>query len=203
MNPLIATLISFFFLSNKDLITQHQHKASLFRIDSFAQKYCKLHKKAYIATIFPIAADNDEKIKEIFEKYGKIQYSKKVFLYENGPVNFLMFLYHKHGAGQGYWLGSYYNNFKGARKSARYRFNSTNPLRLYVFVCDDLDTVRKCKKELRKYFNLGLESLHVNDTHEETVRIANVIFDDKMLEQMNTMKISNLFLNAQLDADKQ
>src|ERR1700722_5562977 len=80
------------------------------RTDLDALEYCQSHKNAYIATIFPIATDNDEEIDKIFEKHGQLKYAKKIYLYDHGPLNFVLYIYKGHEADKGFWLGSYHND---------------------------------------------------------------------------------------------
>ena len=49
---------------------------------------------------------------------------------------------------------------------------------MYVMKFADVDTAVKCKYDVRDLFDLGYKSIHVNDSHDETVELADFFFGD-------------------------
>ena len=106
-------------------------------------------------------------------KYGFIYYKKDVYLNYNGYVNIKKLSYGSDMWGKESWIGTSKNKYSGAQKHAQKSFgNGKNPLRAYVFVCDNLDNVLKAKAEIREIFKIGNESIHINDTRKEAIALA-------------------------------
>lgn len=157
-------------------------------LDAMALEYASLKKNTYIAHIFPIAKGQDDAVKKILDEYGVIVYEKKVFLHHNGPLNFIRLIYQGEP-----WIGNASNNYAGARRDAKTRFSKEkHPMRVFLFECKSLDLVRECKAKIRKLFDVGNFSIHINDTHDDTVKLAQVLFNDNSLHVLNYSKISQM-----------
>lgn len=184
MSVIFAAMLNVFVPS---LNTQHITKLSQRHQqikDFIALEYCKNHANTYILIVFPMAnKENDHMIRSIANDFGKIIHSKKFYLSENEALNFLKLVYKGHGRHSGHWLGSPENNFKGARQAVKERFSNPKiPLRIYLYETKNLSVVQKCKLMLRKYIGMSREPVHANDTHEETIKIAKVMFDKNASE---------------------
>lgn len=151
-------------------------------LDAMALKYCELKDNTYIACIFPVAEGKTDEITKIFSAYGSIVYTKNIYLNPVGTVNFVREIYD-----YAHWIGSPKNNFAGARKDAAKRFpqDSQNPLRIYLFECKNLHTVRACKKEIRKLFDAGDYAIHINDTYDESLVLARMVFNANSIHLIN------------------
>ena len=64
-------------------------------------------------------------------------------------------------------------------------------MRFFIVEFDSLDIATKTKEEIRNLFDLGNHSVHINDTHEETVRVANIAFNDNSIHFLNNSQIKN------------
>jgi hypothetical protein len=194
MSIVLATMLNAIVPSfNVSEISKLTHKYRQ-KQDVAALEYARNHSNTYILFLFPMAGQKDDQgVREIAQAYGKIIHSKKFYLSEKAAVNFFKLIYKGHGRHKGEWLGTRENNFMGAHLAVKERFPDTQiPLRVYLFECDSLFTLQKCKFKLRKYLRLGRESIHANDTHEETMKIAKVLFGDHAedtLEQWNRFSI--------------
>ena len=60
-----------------------------------------------------------------------------------------------------------------------------NPLRAFVFVCDDLEKVIQVKAEIRALYNIGNYSVHINDTRDEAIWLAETYFNSNSLFMLN------------------
>ena len=158
---------------------QKRHINSLYA-DYAALEYVKLNPNAYIVNLQPITSpEYDSQVINILEKYGFVYYKKNIFLSYNGLVNLKKVFY-----GTEKWIGTQLNDFRGARKHAK-SSSGPYPLRAFIFVCDDSKNVRKAKEEIRNIYNIGNSSVHINDTHEEAIEIAQYYFNDNSLFLLN------------------
>ena len=158
---------------------RRKHINSLYA-DYAALEYVRLNPNSFIVNIQPASSPEfDKEAEKILEKYGFIYYKKNIFVSFNGLVNLKKLFY-----GEEKWIGNLQNDFKGAKKHAK---NSSGPypLRAYIFVCDDIKNVRRAKEEIRKVYNIGKNSVHINDTHKEAIRIAECYFNDNSLFVLN------------------
>jgi hypothetical protein len=157
-------------------------------LDAMALEYAALRSNTFIAHIFPIAAGKDAELKEILDEYGVIVYEKKVFLHHHGPLNFIKLIYQGEP-----WIGNYGNDFAGARRDSKTRFsNAKQPMRVLLFECKSLELVRECKAKIRALFGLGNFSIHINDTHEDTIRLSQVLFNENSIHVLNFAKTAQM-----------
>ena len=106
-----------------------------------------------------------------------------LFLKNNGPLLFALQVYEYEP-----YIGSISNNFKGARHKVSECFiNSKNPLRVYLIECESLEKTKELKKELRTMFK-DHNAIHTNDTHDEAINIAKIVFVQNSINFLNTAK---------------
>lgn len=153
-------------------------------MDYGALEYVKLNPNAYIVNIHSIAdKSKDKDVVSILEKYGFIYYKKEIKLTFNGYVNLKKLSYGSFWDKED-WIGTVENRFEGAQMHARNSIGK-DPLRVFVFICDDLNKVIKAKAEIRSLFNLGNFSVHINDSREEAIWLAETYFNKNSLEMIN------------------
>jgi len=159
-------------------------------LDAMALEYCMLKKNTYIVIVMPAAVDKDKKIVEMMNNFGTIVYRKNVLLNQNGSVNFT-----KHIYAQEPWLGTWNNNFAGAREKANACFpqenRKNNPMRVFLFECESLKKVQACKKVLRALFDLENHSVHINDTHTQSIDLARIVFVKNSIHFLNNAAPKN------------
>ena len=160
--------------------------------DSIAIEYAKLKENTFIVTVFPVATKNGNmlEIRDILVGNGcKIIHEKGVVLEGHGPINLMRQLY----SGEA-WGGNMQNAFSGYCLKAKYCYegSSENPTYAFLVECEEggQEHMLKVKDKIREVYNLGKHSVHINDTHEETVNLARVFFNDNSLHFLN--KASNL-----------
>ncbi len=149
-------------------------------LDAMALEYCRIKQNTYIVTLFPSASGNESEINNILKENGKIVYSKKINLKRHGPLFLMLQMY----SGEN-WLGNWKNGFLGARQKASLCFTQNNPMRIYLIECDQLDDVMQAKNKIRNIFKIGKHSVHINDHHEETLRLAKVFFNQNSIHFLN------------------
>jgi FkbM family methyltransferase len=149
-------------------------------LDAMALTYAGLKDNTYIVSVFPSAPGNDDLIRSILEKCGDIVYEKSVSLRNQGPNLLMRQIY----SGEE-WIGNRQNNFIGARQKARLCFTGTGPVRVFLLQSNRADRVDEAKQKIRSIFNIGKHSVHINDTHEETLRLAKVFFNENSIHFLN------------------
>ncbi|MBR4507274.1 MAG: hypothetical protein IKP24_01940 [Alphaproteobacteria bacterium] len=152
--------------------------------DYAALEYVKLNPNAYIVNLQSIIDTKfDSQVEQILEKYGFIYYKKNVNITFNGLVNLKKLSYGSFWDRES-WIGTAENSFAGAVYHANNSFGK-NPMRIYVFVCDKLADVLAAKSEIRALFNIGNFCVHINDTREEAIALAQTYFNKNSLYMIN------------------
>lgn len=154
-------------------------------MDFGALEYVKLNPNAYIVNLHSITdCSKDKNVENILERYGFIYYKKDIKLTFNGYVNLKKLSYGSFWNREN-WIGNTENKFAGAQMHARNSIGD-NPLRAYVFICEDINNVVKAKAEIRELFSIGNFSVHINDTREEAVWLAETYFNKNSLDMINS-----------------
>jgi len=154
--------------------------------DAMAIEYCRLEPNCFVPIIYPSAQGKDEEVKSILSKYGEIVYCKEINLVKNGPVNLVRQIYCTEP-----WVGNFENQFSGAKNKAMGCFQSVGAVRAFV-VKSDLDRMLKAKNEIRDLFNISNHSVHINDTHEESIQLSNILFNENSIHFLNYSNMVNM-----------
>ena len=154
--------------------------------DYAALEYVNLNPNTYIINLHSIVdIKHDEKVEKILNKYGFIFYKKDVVLNYNAYVNLKKINYGSFWE-RDPWIGDLDDEFKGAQAHAKESMgNKNNPLRAYVFVCDNFDNILKVKAEIRDLFKIGNTCIHINDTRDEAIWLAKTYFNNNSLDILN------------------
>lgn len=64
-------------------------------------------------------------------------------------------------------------------------FQNDGPVRIFVFEADNLSATKAAKERIRARYNIANHSVHINDTHEETVRLAGVLLNENSIHFLN------------------
>ena len=151
--------------------------------DAMALEYCKLNRNTYIVSVFPSAVGNEEFLNQILLDSGSIVYEKQINLNRIGSFNLIRQMY----AGEP-WVGDHTMQFAGAYTKAEACFREKGPLRIYVLEAVTPLEVKKAKDKIRRLFNIANDSVHINDHHAETIRLAQILFNDNSLHFLNHAK---------------
>lgn len=153
-------------------------------MDFGALEYVKLNPHAYIANLQPVTNPKfDDQVEAILNKYGVVFYKKAVRVTFNGLVNLKKLSYGSFWDREE-WIGTAETGFAGARGNAKETFGRY-PMRVFVFVCDDIEKVLAAKADIRAVFNIGNSAVHINDHHEEAVWLAEIYFNANSLFTLN------------------
>lgn len=147
--------------------------------DSQALSYCKTHRKTHIAIVWPNAEGKDDKVERIFNKFGSIKFKKKIFF--TYPEGYEV-------------LRDAHQKVKNMEEHMNIYFSAESfrkPARIYLVSFDDLDTAVKCKYAIRHVYKMGYYSIHINDYHQEAIKLAELFFGDKAKRSINREESEN------------
>lgn len=153
-------------------------------MDYGALEYVKLNPNAYIVNLHAVTdMKKDDAVVQILEKYGVVYYKKEIRPTFDGYVNLKKLSYGSFWDRED-WIGNVENKFAGAQMHAKQSMGGS-PLRAFVFVCDDLNKVIQMKAEIRALYNIGNFSVHINDSREEAIWLAETYFNKNSLDMIN------------------
>jgi len=158
--------------------------------DSIAVEYAKLKENSFIVTLFPAATiqDNINDIRTIIMENGDVVHEKGVMLKGDGPLNLIRQMYDGEP-----WGGDFSNNFSGFALKEKYCFSPSPDSPVYAFLVefDSVGKAHEVKRLIRDVYGISNHSVHINDTHEETLKLARVFFNDRSLHYLNSAVIQN------------
>ena len=155
-------------------------------MDAAALELTRRNKNLLLVNLFPAAEHSRSQVDGIISKYGNIFYKKNIKLNNTGSLNYMFQLYKGEE-----WAGNYYNQFAGFKEKQSLCFTSEKPMTVYLIDTNNKDSAIELKKDLRSLYNIGNHSVHINDTHEETLRLSRSIFNKNSIHFLNNCKISN------------
>ena len=161
-------------------------------LDAAALELVRKNKNMLLVSLFPSAIRNRNLVDNILLKYANIAYKKDIKLNSTGAFNYTLQIYKGEK-----WAGNWSNNFSGFRDKTRLCFTNNNPMTVYLIEIEDFSLARKIKEEIRKIYRIGNHSVHINDTHEETLRLSRCLFNKNSIHFLNNAKIKKYsnFLN--------
>ena len=145
-----------------------------------AIEYSKLKNNVYVVTLFPSTKGDFKSAIEIIKNYGKLVYYRQINLKNNGPLNLMKELY----VGEE-WAGGHFNNYNGFRLKESLCFTSEHPTWAFLAEFDSIETTRIVKNKIREKHGVGNHSVHINDTHEQTLRLSKIFFNDNSIHHLN------------------
>lgn len=150
-----------------------------YELDYIAEQYASIKQDTYLVMVWPIARGYSKEIETILSENGSIVYYKEIRITMNGMINLQRRVYQKEG-----WTGSFSNDFEGVWIKASQCYNEEGKLRIYLFESSaDLIAV---KEKIRSLFNIGKHAVHINDTHEETVILSSLLFNNNSISYLNS-----------------
>ena len=143
-----------------------------------ALEYAKLKSNTHVICLFPIAHTRMDKVMNIIEKYSNIFYKSSEVLNATGQLGLIKEIYLSEG-----WPTE-----KGIRKKCKQCFRGDTNVTFVLIDAKNLETVKEMKKEIRSLFKVGNHSVHINDFHEDTIRIAKTVFNTNSIHFLNNRK---------------
>lgn len=143
-----------------------------------ALEYTKLKSNTHVICLFPIAHTRFDEVMNIIKKYSNVFYHSSEVLNSRGQIGLIKEIYLKDG-----WA-----NEQGIQRKCDQCFMGKTNITFVLVDAKDLETVKEMKKKIRSLFNVGNHSVHINDTHEEAIRIAKTVFNDNSIRFLNNRK---------------
>lgn len=155
-------------------------------VDYLILQYCIQNDNTYSALIFPAASDHKYKTKSILEKHSRILFHKTVYLPYLGLFNLIRQAYHGEK-----WLGTWETCFSGAHSKARNCYGKSRKVTLYILECNNQIDLNIAKREIRDINHVKNHSVHINDTHTETIVIASALLNKNSINFLKHSKPKN------------
>jgi hypothetical protein len=152
--------------------------------DRVALEYAKLKPNTHIVTVFPSATSRGglEQVEKILNDNTKVFYKKRVKLNNVGAFNIMREFYYGEA-----WAGKH-PEYGGFRAKAKLCYQGEGDTVVYLCEFNSLQDTVRVKDKIRRVYNIGKHSVHINDRHEETVRIAKALFNDNSVHFLNNNK---------------
>ena len=154
--------------------------------DEMALEFCRNKGNLYTISLFPSHTYPQADLVSIIEKLHGIIYNKEVELTTAGKLNYVHNLYHNEA-----WIGRKQNGYPGVQEKAKLCFSLGNKVNVFLIEEGDPSKMVLLKDKLRDLCGVGKHSVHINDTQEETWRIASSVFNQNSIHLLNNRKNSN------------
>ena len=151
---------------------------STIELDYLAHNFTILKGNLHAVHVWPSAVGKDDELVDTLNSFGKIIYRKNIDLSLTGLVNLIRQVYSKES-----WLGTYKNDFSGARNKARWCYKPHNSLRF--FLIESSEDLVILKNEIREIFNIGKHSVHINDEKYETILSSKLLLNQNSVHWLN------------------
>ncbi len=172
-----------YFKNKKDIGSQG---LSSIYLDEMALEFCRTKNNLFTISIFPSHnVSFDQIFNLVKQKYAPV-YSKEIDLTEQGKLNYIHNLYCDES-----WIGSKNAGYPGVKEKARLCFSNGNNVRVVLVEENDVSRLNELKQQIRSMCNAGNHSVHMNDTQEETWRIASCAFNNQSIDFINNRVISS------------
>ncbi len=148
-------------------------------LDQCAQKQIEIDKKIHVAVIWPAGFLPEFKIENFLPN---IFYKKKLNLSLNGLKNFVKIVYEGEE-----WLGSQNNGYYGAFSKALPCYSNA-PISLILFKPPKNKDLILLKSEIRSLLLKGKNSIHINDNHDEAIRITKSFFNKNTMHFLDNYR---------------
>lgn len=148
--------------------------------DFMALNYAKLKKNTFMVTLFPAAMSRFQEARNIIFNSTKVVYEKAVKLEGWGPFNFIKTLYDGEE-----WAGNWKVGFQGLVSKVNQCYTPHGSTYIFLVEIDEAQNLRAIKEQVRSLYNVGNHSIHINDYHKETVRIASAVFNKNSIHFLN------------------
>jgi FkbM family methyltransferase len=149
-------------------------------LDDMALEYCRLDSRVRVAVLFPVARGRDREVRDALRACGPIVASREVSLSAAGRANLVRLLYRGEP-----WLGDGVRPTPGLLQQVEARFVAGQPARFVFFIGEEDGGRLEAKRRIRGLFGMGNDSLHINDTHRQTVAIAEAVLNANGVHHLN------------------
>ena len=155
-------------------------------MDAAALEMARKNKDLLVVNIFPSATGKRKELESILNQTCKIAYKKHIKLSKKGALNYMFQLYKGEQ-----WAGNWNNNFAGFREKMSYCFTNDKEMTIYLIELKDKSIAVDIKERIRSLYGIGNHSIHINDTHEETLRLSRCLLNKNSVHFLNNSDVKN------------
>jgi hypothetical protein len=153
-----------------------------------AVEYAKLKSNTHIICLFPIAHTRINEVMNIINEYSNVFYHSSEVLNSEGQLGLMKEIYYSESIQQKAVSSAGWANEEGIRRKGNLCFRDKTNVSFVLVDAKNLEIVKEMKNKIRALFNVGNHSVHINDFHEETIRIAKTVFNDNSIHFLNNRK---------------
>ncbi|WP_031388661.1 hypothetical protein [Desulfonatronum thiodismutans] len=174
--------VAFIQTTLPSIICDHQYffncAVPLRIIEQSVIQFLHYARNCFIAFLWPSSSINIHLAEKLF---GNIIYKKKISLTNKGAINLLYQCYHHMD-----WFGDEYSNYRGLYQKLFECFPKLDDVNMIIFQADaGIGHVRVIKEHIRVVNGHGYSSIHITNTHEETLRLASLLCNENGLHYLN------------------
>lgn len=154
--------------------------------DRAALEFARLKPKSRLVILYP-AASRIGKLREVrrmLRERSGIVYEKSLAIDFNGSVNLMRELYFNEEWGQRKRGAGYVAKAKFCYPRNGF-FGRMAPTHVFLMEFADKDEADALKDEIRGIYGIGKHSVHINDSHEETIRLSQCLFNANSVHFLN------------------
>ena len=149
-------------------------------LDYIALEYAKLKPSTRLITLHPARDPKKEsKLSNFIYSKVPVVYDSTIPLTRKGFTQYVSQMYFGEP-----WVSTPQDPIAGARQKADLCWGSS-PVRVLLIDEDDSELLNSVKEQIRKFYDIDKSSVHINDTHDETLRLARVIFNHNSISFLN------------------
>ena len=151
-------------------------------LDYIAFQFLQWAQNCYVAVLWPVG-DDAEKMREaekILDEDGALAYKKRIKLNRRGVEQLVM-----HAYGHADWIGDSEDGFKGAFSKAVNCYKEDGVTTIYLLQGLTPQQVLERKERIREIYQLGKDSIHITDTKEEALLLAQEALNENSIHLLN------------------
>lgn len=123
-----------------------------------------------VGLVWPAARVNDQDAHEIVAGLGDVVYVRSVKVTWRSMVNLVRTVYEGEP-----WRGNWRNGYAGAQAKASSCFAGGEAVVYVLFRPEEGADIAQAKEVIRQRFRIGRRSIHICDTHQESVRVTELL----------------------------
>jgi hypothetical protein len=154
--------------------------------DRAALEYARLKPNTRVVVLYPSATrfGRIKDVRRILEGNSKIIYEKSIDISSTGAINLMRELYFKEEWAERKRGAGYAAKAKFCYQSSGF-FRRMAPTHIFLMELETKEKADSLKDEIRAIYQIQKHSAHINDTHEETVRLCKCFFNDNSIHFLN------------------
>lgn len=148
--------------------------------DLIANEICQWNENVFIACLWPKMGNAIQKgkAKKTINTFSVPFYIKEVKPTLNALTMFIANIYRRQN-----WVGNINNGYVGAKDKALNCYAFGQNIEFVYFCSENLNEVLKLKESIRTLFPHDKHSIHITDTHEESIEIAFLTLTNEGLKE--------------------